>query len=121
MTQKVYIFLSFIYTFKITKKRDSDIMMIFIHLEDGESANEKERSYGSIMMERLTGSPDGRIDHVLQVINFALRELNLYSILVYCSTMGHWPTQAHNLTLSVRTWVLPPELLITKLWFEIPD
>lgn len=26
----------------------------------------KERSYGSIMMDRLTGSEDGRIDHVLQ-------------------------------------------------------
>ncbi|XAR57496.1 hypothetical protein NMG60_11025659 [Bertholletia excelsa] len=25
-----------------------------------------ERSYGSIMMERLTGSEDGRVDHVLQ-------------------------------------------------------
>lgn len=46
-------------------------MMIFIDLEDGESANEEGRSYGSIMMERLTGSPDGRIDHVLQVIKFA--------------------------------------------------
>ncbi|KAL6856925.1 hypothetical protein ACP4OV_018307 [Aristida adscensionis] len=38
--------------------------------EDSESANEKERSYGSIMMERLTGSPDGRIDHVLQEKTF---------------------------------------------------
>lgn len=70
MTQKVYIFLCLPYTFKITKKSDFDIMMIFIHSEDGESANEKERSYGSIMMERLTGSPDARIDHVLQVIKF---------------------------------------------------
>ncbi|XP_057789652.1 phospholipase SGR2-like isoform X2 [Salvia miltiorrhiza] len=26
----------------------------------------KERSYGSIMMDRLTGSKDGRVDHVLQ-------------------------------------------------------
>uniref|UniRef100_A0A5B6YT24 Putative phospholipase SGR2 isoform X2 n=1 Tax=Davidia involucrata TaxID=16924 RepID=A0A5B6YT24_DAVIN len=32
-----------------------------------ENALEKEgRSYGSIMMERLTGSEDGRIDHMLQ-------------------------------------------------------
>jgi hypothetical protein len=31
------------------------------------SANEKERSYGSIMMERLTSSPNSQIDHVLQV------------------------------------------------------
>ncbi|CAL5009042.1 unnamed protein product [Urochloa decumbens] len=38
--------------------------------DDGESANEKDRSYGSIMMERLTGSPDGRIDHVLQEKTF---------------------------------------------------
>lgn len=68
-TEGICFSLSFIYTFTITTKRDSDIM-IFIHLEDGEKANEKERSYGSIMMERLTGSPDGRIDHVLQVIKF---------------------------------------------------
>ncbi|PVH36158.1 hypothetical protein PAHAL_6G009500 [Panicum hallii] len=38
--------------------------------EDGETANEKERSYGSMMMERLTGAPDGRIDHVLQEKTF---------------------------------------------------
>lgn len=36
--------------------------------ERAEKAEEKEeRSYGSIMMERLTGSDEGRIDHVLQV------------------------------------------------------
>ncbi|EEC81891.1 hypothetical protein OsI_25712 [Oryza sativa Indica Group] len=35
--------------------------------EDVDSNNEKEKSYGYMMMERLTGSPDGRIDHVLQV------------------------------------------------------
>lgn len=35
--------------------------------ERAEKAEEKEeRSYGSIMMERLTGSDEGRIDHVLQ-------------------------------------------------------
>ncbi|KAL0436642.1 UNVERIFIED_CONTAM: Phospholipase SGR2 [Sesamum radiatum] len=37
--------------------------------QDEESKNtqvKEERSYGSIMMERLTGSIDGRIDHVLQ-------------------------------------------------------
>ncbi|CAA0842393.1 Phospholipase SGR2, partial [Striga hermonthica] len=35
--------------------------------EEPEDAHEKEeRSYGSVMMERLTGSVDGRIDHVLQ-------------------------------------------------------
>ncbi|PHT73859.1 Phospholipase SGR2 [Capsicum annuum] len=31
-----------------------------------ESQDTGERSYGSIMMERLTGSEDGRVDHVLQ-------------------------------------------------------
>ncbi|KAK4736652.1 hypothetical protein R3W88_000349 [Solanum pinnatisectum] len=31
-----------------------------------ESQEIEERSYGSIMMERLTGSEDGRVDHVLQ-------------------------------------------------------
>lgn len=34
--------------------------------EESEDTHEKERSYGSIMMERLTGSEDGRIDHMLQ-------------------------------------------------------
>ncbi|XP_059641783.1 phospholipase SGR2 isoform X2 [Cornus florida] len=35
--------------------------------EESENAQGKyERSYGSIMMERLTGNEDGRIDHVLQ-------------------------------------------------------
>nr|XP_029118235.1 phospholipase SGR2 isoform X2 [Elaeis guineensis] len=34
--------------------------------EAKEDAKEKERSYGSIMIERLTGSEGGRIDHVLQ-------------------------------------------------------
>ncbi|GJN12631.1 hypothetical protein PR202_ga30926 [Eleusine coracana subsp. coracana] len=38
--------------------------------EDSESTEEKGRSYGSMMMERLTGSPDGRIDHVLQEKTF---------------------------------------------------
>ncbi|CAL5414291.1 unnamed protein product [Camellia sinensis] len=35
-------------------------------MEESEDTHEKERSYGSIMMERLTGSEDGRIDHMLQ-------------------------------------------------------
>ncbi|KAD4180446.1 hypothetical protein E3N88_29037 [Mikania micrantha] len=34
--------------------------------ETPEEPEEIERSYGSIMLERLTGSQDGRIDHVLQ-------------------------------------------------------
>jgi hypothetical protein len=38
--------------------------------EDVDSNNEKEKSYGYMMMERLTGSPDGRIDHVLQEKTF---------------------------------------------------
>lgn len=43
-----------------TRNRDS--------LEEAEEKSEEkeERSYGSIMIERLTGSPEGRIDHVLQ-------------------------------------------------------
>lgn len=36
--------------------------------ETEESDDEKDgRSYGSLMMERLTGTQDGRIDHMLQV------------------------------------------------------
>ncbi|XP_044510079.1 phospholipase SGR2-like isoform X2 [Mangifera indica] len=36
-------------------------------LEEAENAEEKEeRSYGVIMMERLTGSAKGWIDHILQ-------------------------------------------------------
>ena len=38
--------------------------------EDVDSNNEKEKSYGYMLMERLTGSPDGRIDHVLQEKTF---------------------------------------------------
>ncbi|PNX90247.1 phospholipase DDHD1-like protein, partial [Trifolium pratense] len=34
---------------------------------EGESSEEEEEpSYGSLMMERLTGSKTGRIDHMLQ-------------------------------------------------------
>ncbi|XP_076945933.1 phospholipase SGR2-like [Bidens hawaiensis] len=36
------------------------------HEETSEETKEIERSYGSIMLERLTGSQDGRVDHVLQ-------------------------------------------------------
>ena len=36
--------------------------------DEVENSQEKdERSYGSIMLERLTGSEDGRVDHMLQV------------------------------------------------------
>lgn len=35
--------------------------------ETSEEAEERGRPYGAIMMERITGSEDGRIDHVLQV------------------------------------------------------
>ncbi|XP_040382779.1 phospholipase SGR2 isoform X2 [Oryza brachyantha] len=38
--------------------------------EDDDSNKEKEKSYGYMMMERLTGSSDGRIDHVLQEKTF---------------------------------------------------
>ncbi|XP_052621901.1 phospholipase SGR2 isoform X1 [Lactuca sativa] len=34
--------------------------------ETSEEAEERGRPYGAIMMERITGSEDGRIDHVLQ-------------------------------------------------------
>lgn len=42
----------------------------FLLAETSEESEEKEKSYGSIMLERLTGSQDGRIDHVLQVCIF---------------------------------------------------
>nr|CAB3479711.1 unnamed protein product [Digitaria exilis] len=56
--------------------------------EDGEGANEKDRSYGSMMMERLTGSPDGRIDHVLQnpgEVSIIQRGENLSTPISLCS------------------------------------
>ncbi|KAL4589700.1 hypothetical protein LXL04_002608 [Taraxacum kok-saghyz] len=37
-----------------------------VGVESPETPEVVERSYGSIMMEKLTGSEDGRIDHVLQ-------------------------------------------------------
>ncbi|KAM0037137.1 putative DDHD domain, alpha/Beta hydrolase [Helianthus debilis subsp. tardiflorus] len=45
----------------ICQSRDNDD-----HEETSEEPEEIERSYGSIMLERLTGSQDGRVDHVLQ-------------------------------------------------------
>ncbi|PWA96655.1 shoot gravitropism 2 (SGR2) [Artemisia annua] len=36
------------------------------HEESSEESEEIERSYGLLMLERLTGSQDGRVDHVLQ-------------------------------------------------------
>ncbi|KAI3754275.1 hypothetical protein L1987_54055 [Smallanthus sonchifolius] len=45
----------------ICQSRDNDD-----HGEKSEEPEGIERSYGSIMLERLTGSQDGRIDHVLQ-------------------------------------------------------
>lgn len=46
--------------------------------EQSENTQEKEeRPYGSVMMDRLTGSNGGRIDHVLQVRAFTV--LALYS------------------------------------------
>lgn len=32
-----------------------------------DALKEEERSYGSIMIEKLTGNEDGRVDHALQV------------------------------------------------------
>ncbi|XP_024959386.1 phospholipase SGR2-like isoform X2 [Cynara cardunculus var. scolymus] len=46
----------------VCQSRDSDDD----HEETSEQPEEIERSYGSIMLERITGSRDGRIDHVLQ-------------------------------------------------------
>jgi hypothetical protein len=60
--------------------------------EDGETANEKERSYGSMMMERLTGAPDGRIDHVLQVIKFLL----YIGVLQHTGQLAHSHTPSYN-------------------------
>lgn len=34
---------------------------------------EEERTYGSFMMQRLTGSEDGRIDHMLQVSKLCIQ------------------------------------------------
>lgn len=47
----------------------SSWIWVFKHTaEAAEAGQEKqERSYGSLMMEQLTGSEEGRIDHVLQV------------------------------------------------------
>ncbi|CAI9259829.1 unnamed protein product [Lactuca saligna] len=42
--------------------KDGDV----VGVESPEEPEVVERSYGSIMMEKLTGSEDGRIDHVLQ-------------------------------------------------------
>jgi hypothetical protein len=93
MTRKVFIFIytSFLYFNLQTNKfwRNDNL---YIYIEEGESANEKDRSYGSMMMERLTGSPDGRIDHVLQVIKFLL----YFGVLQHT---GNWDTPFHNPTL----------------------
>ncbi|TQD80492.1 hypothetical protein C1H46_033955 [Malus baccata] len=47
----------------VCQSRSSDNL----EAEESETTQEKEvRSYGSLMMERVTGSKEGRIDHVLQ-------------------------------------------------------
>ncbi|XP_068313537.1 phospholipase SGR2-like isoform X4 [Pyrus communis] len=47
----------------VCQSRSSDSL----EAEESETTQEKEaRSYGSLMMERVTGSEEGRIDHVLQ-------------------------------------------------------
>lgn len=40
--------------------------------QSGNHQENEERSYGSRMMDRLSGSKDGRIDHVLQVCLWAI-------------------------------------------------
>ncbi|TQD80484.1 hypothetical protein C1H46_033947 [Malus baccata] len=50
----------------VCQSRNSDSLE-----EQSETTQEKEeRSYGSLMMERVTGSQEGRIDHVLQDTTF---------------------------------------------------
>jgi hypothetical protein len=75
-------FFSVFYALQVTK---SNVLITFFGCsEDVDSNNEKEKSYGYMMMERLTGSPDGRIDHVLQVIRlFLLKQVQFHSLLVY--------------------------------------
>ena len=54
------------------------LMFILQSAEEGEDSQEKEgRSYGSRMIQRLTGSEEGRIDHMLQVRCFTNLMLNL--------------------------------------------
>lgn len=53
---------------------DCFLMFLFKILSiciSGESSEEEEEmSYGSLMMERLTGSKTGRVDHMLQVWSY---------------------------------------------------
>ena len=48
------------------------VVEILVADECENSQENGERCYGSVMMERLTGSVDGRVDHVLQVRTFRL-------------------------------------------------
>ncbi|KAK9995148.1 hypothetical protein SO802_024851 [Lithocarpus litseifolius] len=50
---------------------------IRIGIEEGEDSQEKEGRYGSVMIQRLTGSEEGRIDHMLQVRCFTNLMQNL--------------------------------------------
>lgn len=54
--------------------------------EQSQSVHEKERSYGSIMMERVTGSKEGRVDHVLQVCVSPKTKITEHSPLVLITT-----------------------------------
>ena len=47
-------------------------------VDEEEAEQEEERSYGSYMMERLTGNIEGRVDHMLQVCSF-IHTNTLYS------------------------------------------
>lgn len=42
-------------------------MNIFVADGEDDMQEEQGRSYGSLMMQRITDSDEGRIDHVLQV------------------------------------------------------
>ena len=49
--------------------------------EEGEDSQDKEgRSYNSLVIQRSTGSEEGRIDHILQVRCFTNLMLNLITM-----------------------------------------
>lgn len=63
-----------------------DFLLIFIlcNAEVAEISSDKEqRSYGLLMMERLTGSEEGRVDHVLQV-RICIIFMPLYEFVLVC-------------------------------------
>lgn len=64
----VYYFASFYTSLLWLQNASSESTCMRDGTETEESDDEKDgRSYGSLMIERLTGTQDGRIDHMLQV------------------------------------------------------